>query len=61
MTIKRITHQKVFIDHDTQMCLRHEAVRVEDAEDGDGGGQEDAEHLGKVSDEKELFTENGAV
>ena len=40
------TYQKVFIDHDTQMCLRHEAVRVEDAEDGDGGGQEDAEHLG---------------
>ena len=60
MTIKRITHQKVFIDHDTQMCLRHEAVRVEDAEDGDGRSQEDAEHLGdEVSDETELFTENG--
>ena len=41
------TYQKVFIDHDTQMCLRHEAVRVEDAEDGDGGGQKDPEHLGE--------------
>ena len=44
--LKYITHQEIFIDHDTQMCLRHEAVRVEDAEDGDGGGQEDAQHLG---------------
>ena len=44
------------------MCLRHEAVRVEDAEDGDGGGQEDAEHLGdEVRDETELFAENSAV
>ena len=39
-------HQEVFIDHDTEMCLRHEAVWVQEAEDGDGGGQEDAQHLG---------------
>ena len=44
-----MTHQEVFIDHDTQMGLRHEAVRVEDAEDGDGRGQEDTEHLGMRS------------
>ena len=28
------------------MCLRHEAVWVQEAEDGDGGGKEDAQHLG---------------
>ena len=43
---KECPYQKVFIDHDTEMCLRHEAVWVQEAEDGDGGGQEDAQHLG---------------
>ena len=42
---KECPHQEVFIDHDTKMCLRHEAVWVQEAEDGDGGGQEDAQHL----------------
>ena len=29
------------------MGLRHETIWVEDSEDGDGGGQEDAEHPGE--------------
>ena len=40
-------YQEVFIDHNAEMGLRHETVWVEDSEDGDGGGQEDAEHPGE--------------